>query len=221
MIKAVLFDLFETLVTERGRPAPRASALGATLGLDDRAYRTAWRVHRPRVTTGHLSFHDALTDICTRLGTALDASVVKRACDERALARRILFDRIDPDVLAMMRELSQRGTRLATVSNCFAEDVEGWASSSLAPHFACAVFSFAFGAAKSEPGIYLEALRRLRVEPAEAMFVGDGGDDELTGAERVGLRAVRAAWFVEAPNGRHPTAFKPRDVIQLIDDSAA
>ena len=51
------------------------------------------------------------------------------------------------------------------------------------------------GAAKPEPEIYLEATSRLGVSPAEALFVGDGGDDELPGAERAGLRSAHAAWF--------------------------
>ena len=47
----------------------------------------------------------------------------------------------------------------------------------------------------AEPRIYSEGLRRVGVDPAEALFVGDGGDDELLGAERAGLRAAQATWF--------------------------
>ena len=61
--------------------------------------------------------------------------------------------------------------------------------------FDASVFSFDIGAAKPDPGIYLEATRRLRVEPGNAVFVGDGADDELVGAERAGLRPAQAAWF--------------------------
>ena len=51
------------------------------------------------------------------------------------------------------------------------------------------------GAAKPEREIYLEATGRLGVEPAQSLFIGDGGDDELLGAERAGLRSAQAAWF--------------------------
>jgi putative hydrolase of the HAD superfamily len=57
------------------------------------------------------------------------------------------------------------------------------------------VFSFEVGTAKPEPRIYLEALQRLGVEGSNAVFIGDGADDELLGAERTGLRAAQAAWF--------------------------
>jgi len=41
------------------------------------------------------------------------------------------------------------------------------------------------------PEIYLKATRALRVEPEMAVFIGDGGDNELAGAER--LAFVRSA----------------------------
>jgi FMN phosphatase YigB (HAD superfamily) len=57
------------------------------------------------------------------------------------------------------------------------------------------VFSYAVGFVKPEPGIYLEAAQRLGVDPVNAVFIGDGGDDELAGAERAGLQAAQATWF--------------------------
>ena len=43
---------------------------------------------------------------------------------------------------------------------------------------------------KPEAPIYEEALRRLGVSAAEAVFVGDGGSNELSGASAVGMEAV-------------------------------
>jgi putative hydrolase of the HAD superfamily len=58
------------------------------------------------------------------------------------------------------------------------------------------VFSYQVGHLKPEPEIYLLACRRLAVSPADAVFVGDGGSDELSGATGVGMRAYAARWFV-------------------------
>jgi putative hydrolase of the HAD superfamily len=46
------------------------------------------------------------------------------------------------------------------------------------------------GSAKPVPAIYLLAAQSLGVEPHYLLFVGDGSDDELAGAERAGLRPV-------------------------------
>ena len=195
MIKAVLFDLFETLVTERHLTPVRASSLGERLGLDSTAFRARWRSQRPRVLRGQLSLADALIEIGVALGRRLDPAVVRSVCEQRRREKSLLFDRIDPDTLGGLGQLRECRMKLAVVSNCFAEDVAGWAECAAAPCFDASVFSFDVGAAKPESRIYSEALCRVGVEPAEALFVGDGGDDELLGAERAGLRAAQAAWF--------------------------
>ena len=53
-----------------------------------------------------------------------------------------------------------------------------------------AVGSAAFGRTKPHPSIFLAALDRLGVEPADAAMVGDSPEDDIEGARRVGIRAV-------------------------------
>ena len=43
---------------------------------------------------------------------------------------------------------------------------------------------------KPDPPIYAETCRRLSVEPADCLYVGDGSDRELTGALEVGMTPV-------------------------------
>lgn len=199
MRSAVLFDLFETLVTESGTVVPRAGELGEFFGLDPRAFRVEWKQLRPLVLRGQLSFKGALLEVSERLDAVIPEALVQQACDERARARSAIFQKIDPEVLGVMRDLSSRGIRLAVVSNCMAEDVGGWPDSELAAHFACAIFSFRAGTVKPDRRIYFDATDCLGVNPDEAIFVGDGGDGELDGARDAGLVAAQAAWFVSNP----------------------
>jgi HAD superfamily hydrolase (TIGR01509 family) len=214
MIAAILFDLFETLVTEHGMAAPRASAQGEALGLEPAAFRPAWKRKRPFVLRGRLSFADALVQIGTELGFVPDEDAVRAVRDERIRARTQVLDRVRPELVALIRTLRHQGIRLATVSNCFAEDIQAWNGCAFAPHFDCTVFSCHVGMAKPQPEIYLEATRRLGVLPAESLFIGDGGDDELAGAERAGLRAVQAVWFVD--EGRDPWPARVSDARQVL-----
>jgi len=219
MMTAVLFDLYETLVTERGTNPVRASTLGPRLGLDPGAFRTAWRSRRPRVLRGQLSFAGALTDVGTELGQPIDPAVVQELCADRVREKSVLFDHLDPDAVAVVRHLSGRGVRVAVVSNCFAEDVEAWPGCAMAPFVDAPVFSFDCGAAKPEPEIYLEALRRLGVDCRRAAFIGDGGDDELLGAARVGLRPAQASWFrgeIAALPAHIPRLSSWKAVIQFV-----
>jgi putative hydrolase of the HAD superfamily len=196
MVKGVLFDLFETLITESQAPMPRASSLGAELGFEPEAFRAEWKARRPAVVLGRLSFREALADIGVTLGRPVGDSELQRVCWERTRAKAALFDRIEPQISTMIRELRTSGARLGVVSNCFAEDVTAWPTCSLAPQFDCAVFSFEAGVAKPDPAIYLEACRRLDVTAVETVFIGDGMHSELMGAEDCGMRAFQALWFL-------------------------
>jgi HAD superfamily hydrolase (TIGR01549 family) len=217
MFKAVIFDLYETLVTQSRTVVPRGGALGESLGLDRAAYRREWKKLRPQILRGQLTFQQALVEIGARLGVAVAAERVQRASDERARANTEVFQKIDAGVVALARAVLDRGIRLATISNCMAEDVVAWPESVLASHFTCAVFSFEAGVVKPDPRIYLNAVEQLGVHAQDALYVGDGGDDELAGAERAGLRAARAAWYVsEASPSPVPSLASPPDALRFI-----
>ena len=218
MITAVLFDLFETLVTESHSAPTRASSLGPTLGLDAAAFRIEWKARRLLVTLGRLSFADALTEISRVLTGGVNAEAVRHACEQRLREKIIPFERPDPGVEQMIRELRARNIRLGVISNCFAEGVHAWSTWPLAREFECRVFSCEAGLANPDPEIYKKALRELDVDAATTVYVGDGGDDELAGAERAGLRAFRAAWFTgSAPSPlAHPALSTCNEALTTI-----
>jgi putative hydrolase of the HAD superfamily len=71
------------------------------------------------------------------------------------------------------------------------QDVETlWEDSELAGLFDAEIFSSRLGVSKPDPRIYLACCEALGVEPHEAVFVGDGANDELAGARRVGMEAI-------------------------------
>ena len=88
MINAILFDLFETLVTESHSAPTRASSLGPALGLEPAAFKAEWRARRPLVTLGKLSFRDALLEISTVLTGTANREAVRLACEQRLREKR-------------------------------------------------------------------------------------------------------------------------------------
>jgi len=218
MINAVLFDLFETLITEAAVQPARASSLAPALGLENEAYRREWRARRPRIVVGALSFADALTEVCQTLVGRVDGAAVHRICEQRIREKAAAYASPDGQVTALVTALIRRGVVLGVVSNGFKEDVLPWTGCSLAPAFQCTAFSCEEGVAKPAPEIYLRALRRLGVQPETTVYIGDGADHELAGAEQAGLRACRAAWFV--PNasqaGAWPEFAACEDVLRLV-----
>jgi hypothetical protein len=96
---AILFDLYETLVTERHATPVRALSLAEHLGCDGPLFRKAWKAQRPRVIRGQVSFADALLEIGTSLGRTLNPAVVHSVCEERCREKSALFDRFDHEAL--------------------------------------------------------------------------------------------------------------------------
>ena len=76
-------------------------------------------------------------------------------------------------------------------------EVAAWSRSPLRPCFDAAIFSCNVGAAKPDPAIYLAACEALGVAPAECLFVGDGGADELRGAAALGMIPVQMTGILD------------------------
>jgi putative hydrolase of the HAD superfamily len=226
MVRAVIFDLFETLITELRTQPPGVSSLAPQFGCERAAFRAQWKALRPAVTAGRVSFRQALSDIAARLGRHADDATLQRICGDRIRVKAEPFETIEPRILKMIDDLRGLNLRIGVISNCFAEDVTSWARCSLASRVDHTVFSCDTGLAKPDPAIYTAAARRLGVDPSEAWFIGDGGDQELSGAEEAGLRAFKALWFLrqwphfrESP-GSAASVASPDDVVAMVSDES-
>ena len=111
VIKAVLFDLFETLVTESHVAPTRASSLAPALGLERQAYRPEWKARRPRIVVGALSFADALMEISQTLAGTVDAAAVHAICEQRIREKVDAFARIDDQIKTLIAGLADRHIR--------------------------------------------------------------------------------------------------------------
>lgn len=190
--RAVIFDLFGTLVAAP-TDADRSSAAAVLAAAAERPVadvadylRESWQVrHDGTLTTvEQLSAH-LLAEVG---GEALSLGAVMETW--RHLAPRRLS--ADLAVLTSLDALSGAGFAVGLLSDASAEIVEAWARSDLASRFGSAVFSCAAGAIKPNESLYRRTLSELGLVAADTvLYVGDGGGDELRGAERLGLTAVR------------------------------
>ena len=92
--------------------------------------------------------------------------------------------------LETIGELRRRGRRIGLITVCTDDVPALWPETPFHGLFDAEVFSCSVGLKKPDPRIYLLACEQLGVDPQEAVFVGDGANDELAGAERVGMTAV-------------------------------
>jgi putative hydrolase of the HAD superfamily len=178
-VRAVIFDLWETLIDwdadAAGVMNARIDERLGTPGFRERWYDAPNRYVAPvRTVLADVGVPaDALDDVC-----AIRSDFVRHCLVPRDGAVEIL------------RSLKERGLKVGLITVC-TEDVELlWPESAFAGLFDAEVFSNAVGLSKPDPRIYLHCCELLGVEPQDAVFVGDGANDELGGARRVGMQAI-------------------------------
>jgi putative hydrolase of the HAD superfamily len=181
-LRAVIFDLWDTIVdwpdedwqVLKGRLADR-------MGLEHDHFDSLWeKTYWKRQTSPIRTMFEAIGAD----GEHLEELIELRTAFTRAGLRP------RPGAVETLCTLRERGFRLGLISVCSEEVPLLWAETDFAGLFDSTVFSATCGLRKPDPEIYLLACRELEVEPHEALFVGDGANDELAGAERVGMRAV-------------------------------
>ena len=175
--RAVIFDLWETLI-DWDRDA--AAAMVAAVSEHAPDFVDLW----PRSTNRYTGpIRVALTD------AGVPTVALEEVCALRLdYVREALVPRAGS--VEALRRLRELGVLVGLITVC-SEDVEvAWPSTPFAGLFDAEVFSSSFGLSKPDPRIYLHCCELLGVEPYEAVFVGDGANDELAGAARVGMRAI-------------------------------
>ncbi|EGD45255.1 PE-PGRS family protein [Nocardioidaceae bacterium Broad-1] len=191
-VRAVLFDLQDTLVPS-GHPAEHdavSRAMGADLGVDPVAFAAAVTdTFDERVRGLMADVHHTVRYLARRVGGSPTESQV-----ESAITRRLNYAlslHAATWALPALKSLRKRGFKLGLVADCGAETVAIWPQSPLADHLDAVSFSCQTGVRKPDSGAYLVAAAALEVRTSECVYVGDGADRELSGAEAVGMRSVR------------------------------
>jgi len=212
--RAVVFDLWDTLVDfdpELSRGFTHR--LADRLGRDRGEFEQLWLESRSVRDTGPLG------EYLTSLGVEEDARE-ELVSTRRDWARRALVPRAG--AVETLGELRARGLRTGLLSVCSDDVPAVWAETRLHGLFDAEIFSCDVGLRKPDPRIYLLTCERLEVEPAEALFVGDGANDELAGAERVGMRAAlihrpgQEPIWAEAREFRGPWLTSVPEVLNLL-----
>ena len=193
----VIFDLFETLISEFDSGHPSTTEVAQTLQLPVKEFQQEYQNLRLERLTGQFSGYAAvLRYIIRKLDGKSAESTIKTLTDRRHSAFAMHLRRIEPEILNMLNEITTSGIRLGLISNTEGSAVLDWANSPLSGFFEVTVFSNMVGMVKPDPHIYQHACQNLGVAPSDCIFIGDGNSDELRGAAQVGMLPFCAAWFL-------------------------
>jgi len=201
-VKAVLFDLGNTLVKTWGNPEAIYQKVLASLGID----RSVEELERAIVKTeegfkesNYRSQYGKVT--YTEYWERWDAQVLTYLgiSGEEKLAKQVKarwYDHVDcvtyPDTVVTLNRLKQMGLQLGLISTGYEEDISAILEKA---GLEKRLFDIVVGVntikkEKPHPDVFRHALSKLGVKPVEALFVGDHVDNDYRGARAVGIRAL-------------------------------
>jgi putative hydrolase of the HAD superfamily len=197
-IKAIFFDAGNTLIfidprivlpilEEHGASIDpeelRESEFHARTKLTRRVEEGAWG------TENHI-WKEYFANLFLKAGVSEDRL---EAVGERIRSvhrERHIWSYMDPETPSALDRLSEAGYRMAVISNADGR-VEGLLEEAgIRNRFEFVMDSELEGVEKPDPEIFLRACRRMGVEPAESLYVGDLYPIDVIGSRNAGLQAV-------------------------------
>ena len=217
--KAVIFDMFETLITHYRCPLYFSEQMAADAGISTEDFQTLWRPTENDRSIGKLSF-DETVEMILQKNQRYSEQLLKEIVDKRIAVKEECFKNLHSEIIPMLSGLKERGILIGLISNCFSEEAEVIRRSVLMPYFDAVYLSCEQGVQKPDEEIFGRCLDFLSVKPEECVYVGDGGSFELETARRIGMNTVQAAWYLKEgtlqPAKRKPEfsqAERPMEVI--------
>ena len=204
MIKAVFFDLYQTLVRYEPPRENIESDVLKKFGIEV----SPEALHRPMVVADEFIYNEIarrpLSDRSTEEKMALyvqyQGILLKEAgieYDQKILPPLlgamqqsrmdlVLFD----DVVPLLDDLKSRGLTLGLISNIEQDMTETLARLKLPSWLKVIVTSQDAGAGKPGPEIFRYALEQAGVSPEESIYVGDQYQVDVVGSRGAGMKAV-------------------------------
>ncbi len=179
-IQAVIFDLYNTLIYLADDTKPH-KGLFTAIGLQtpeelSQAYQIA--------TT---EAFDNLADLIKRIKPSAQINLEpyqKEIEKERASAT------LYPETINVLNELKKRNLPLGLISNLASPYKKPFFDLGLNEYFNEILFSCDAGLKKPNLKIYQEMIKKLKVEPAQALMTGDNVKNDVEGPKSIGINAV-------------------------------
>ncbi len=210
MIKAVVFDMFETLVTLFTGRTYFSEDIAVDVGVDPVLFRKEWHTIEHERSIGKYSIEEGLVLILKRLGIYSEEKV-KTAATKRRQALEDTFSAIPDESIQLLKELKARGLKIGLMTNTFSDERDIIRECELFPYFDVALISYEQGICKPDQELYNRMTQQLNVKPEECLYVGDGGSRELFAAKEAGMYPVQCTWFSER-------AFEPHIPCPILDE---
>lgn len=225
MIKAVIFDMYETLITLYAGMQYFRAQISADAGIPEGKFVEIWNTSESDRTVGKVTFEEVLEQIL-RANGCYSEEKIKLISGKRTRSREEAFEHLHEGILPLLSGLKERGILIGLISNCYSEEAVVIKNSILYPYFDAVCLSYDEGLSKPNPDIYIRCMHRLNVRAEDCLYIGDGGSDELEAAQRVGMQTAQAVWYLKEGTRqpvKNKTGFRqleaPEEVLGLVGEA--
>lgn len=221
MIKAVIFDMYETLITHFESPIYFGPQMAKDAGISESDFLKLWDSTAASRTIGDTTFEETLENILKK-NKCYSQKVLETIVSKRVATKEDCFHHLHPEILPLLCQLKDSGLKIGLISNCFSEEVGPIKRSVLFPYFDAACLSYEQGLQKPDPAIYQRCMDLLMVRACDCLYVGDGGCRELEAASELGMTVVQAVWYLKAglpqPAKRNPLFRQAEHPFAILND---
>lgn len=224
IVKAVIFDLYETLITEWKNFKYTGTLLTNYLDVNPDDFIREWKkLQNDRYLGKYKDTQSAISHILFTLNHEVDTQLVEEIGYKRDNNKKRLFLDIKPEIHEMLKTLKEKGYKLGLISNCSHEEVVEFKNCKIFEYFDAVLLSCEVGMVKPDRRIYEACMEQLSVISNECLYVGDGGSNELLGATQCGMYSIKAVWFLKEFMNNYdddksfPLIFNPKEVVDYVE----
>lgn len=221
-MRAVIFDMFETLITLYDSPIYFGTEIAKDVGIPVEKFLLLWQPTEYDRSVGRLTFEKVMENILQNYN-CYSKNLVEHVKQKRIDAKKEAFRHLHSEIIPMLTELKKRKILIGLISNTFSEEEIVIRESVLFPYFDAIYLSSEQGVCKPDEEIFNRCMKALSVKAEECIYVGDGGSCELETAQKIGMKALQAVWYLKEgtlqPTGRKNNFINiesPLNVLQYL-----
>lgn len=198
MIRAVIFDMFETLITHfaDGQSLYMAKQISKDIGISEEKFREIWDITDDDRTLGKRKLEDVIEEIL-KVNNCYSIDLFEKIITKRRLSKIECFEHIHPQIIPLFKTLKEMNIKIGLITNCYFEESDVIRNSIFINYFDSMCMSCEMGIKKPDTEIFQKCMKDLEVAPEECLYVGDGGSCELETAKKLGMHTLQATWYLK------------------------
>lgn len=202
MKKAVIFDMYETLITLWNSKPYMGRELAEDIGIPESKFREIWDLTENERTLGSKTLEEVLEQVL-RVNNRYNVELHQNLVKKRIASKVEAFEHMHPDIIPMLQGLKDKNIKIGLITNCFNEERDAIRNSILFQYFDVVCMSCELGIKKPDQRIFELCIEQLEISPEDCLYCGDGGSKELEVAQRMNMLPVQALWYLKE-NSRQP-----------------